>query len=66
MKLNLPTVSFAAEAIEMPNDARISVNGLNSTAGVDWLIAAGINFCSTTALRFAVLEGLPSNNIMVQ
>ena len=32
--------------------------------GVDWLIAAGINFSSTTALRFADLEGLPSNNAM--
>ena len=30
--------------------------------GVDWLIAAGINFSSTTAWRFADLEGLPSNN----
>ena len=28
------------------------------------LIAAGINFSSTTALRFADLEGLPSNNTM--
>ena len=26
---------------------------------VDWLIAASINFSSTTALRFADLEGLP-------
>ena len=33
-------------------------------ASVDWLIAAGINFSSTTALRFADLEGLPSNNTM--
>ena len=31
---------------------------------MDWLIAACINFNSTTALRFAVLEGLPSNNTM--
>ena len=28
------------------------------------MIAAGINFSSTTALRFAVLDGLPSNNTM--
>ena len=28
------------------------------------MIAAGINFSSTTALRFAELEGLPSNNTM--
>ena len=28
------------------------------------MIAAGINFSSTTALRFADLEGLPSNNTM--
>ena len=28
------------------------------------MIAAGINFSSTTALQFADLEGLPSNNIM--
>ena len=31
---------------------------------VDWLIAASINFSSTTALRCADLEGLPSNNTM--
>ena len=29
-----------------------------------WLIAAGINFSSTTALIFADLKGLPSNNTM--
>ena len=57
MKLNLHTVSFAA-------DAMLSVSGLYSITGVDWLIAAGINFSSTTALRFADLEGLPSNNTM--
>ena len=33
-------------------------------AGVDWSIAAGINFKFTTPLRFADLEGLPSNNTM--
>ena len=38
------------------------MNGLYSIAGVDWLIAAGINFSSTTALRFADLEGPPSKN----
>ena len=64
MKLNLQTVSFAADAMRMLNGARLSVNGLYSITGVDWLIAAGINFSSTTALRFADLEGLPSNNTM--
>ena len=62
MKLNLQTVRFAADAIRMLNGARLSVNGLYSIAGVDWLIAAGINFSSTTTLRFADLERLPSNN----
>ena len=42
----------------------MSVNGLYSITGVDWLIAAGVNFNSTTALMFADLEGLPSNNTM--
>ena len=59
MKLNLQTVSFAADAMRMLNGARLSVNGLYSITGVDWLIAAGINFGSTTALKFADLEGLP-------
>ena len=64
MKLNLQTVSFAADAMRMLSGARLSVSGLYSITGVDWLIAAGINFSSTTALRFADLEGLPSNNTM--
>ena len=64
MKLNLQTVSFAADAMRMLNGARLSVNGLYSITGVDWLIGAGINFSPTTAVRFADLEGLPSNNIM--
>ena len=64
MKLNLQTVSFAADATRMLNGARLSVSGFYSITGVDWLIAAGINFSSTTALRFAELEGLPSNNTM--
>ena len=64
MKLNLQTVRFAADAIRMLNRARLSVNGLYSITGVDWLIAAGINFSSTTTLRFADFEGLPSNNTM--
>ena len=64
MKLNLQTVKFAADALRMLNGARLSVNGLCSITGVEWLIAAGINFSSTTALRFADLEGLPSNNTM--
>ena len=62
MKLNLQTVRFAADAIRMLNGARLSVNGLYSIAGVDWLIGAGINFSSTTTIRFVNLEGLPSNN----
>ena len=65
MKLNLQTVSFAADAMRMLNVARLSVNGLYSKTGVDWLTAAGINFSSTIALRFADLDGLPSNNTMV-
>ena len=64
MKLNLQTVSFAADAMRMLNRARLSVSGLYSITGVDWLIAAGINFSSTTALRFADLKGLPSNITM--
>ena len=65
MKLNPQTVRFTADAIRMLNGARLSVKGLHSTAGVDWLIAACNNFNSTTALRFASdLEVLPSNNTM--
>ena len=40
------------------------MNGLYSIIGKDWLTAAGINFSSTMALRFANLEGMPSNNTM--
>ena len=57
-------MSFAADAMRMLNGARLSVNGLYSITGVHWLIAAGINFSSTTAFRFADLEALPSNNTM--
>ena len=57
-------VKFAADAKRMLNGTGLSVNWLYSIVGVDWLIAAGINFSSTTALQFADLEGLPSNNIM--
>ena len=64
MKLNLQTVRFAADVKRMFNRPRLSVNGLYSITCVDWLIAAGINFSSTTALRFAGLEVLPSNNTM--
>ena len=64
MKLNLQTVSFAADAMRMLNGARLSVSGLYSITGVDWLIAVGINFSSTTALRLADLKGLPANNTM--
>ena len=49
MKLTLRTVSFAADAMRMLNGARLSVSGLYSITGVNWLIAAGINFSSTTA-----------------
>ena len=66
MKLNLQTVSFAADAMRMLNGASLSVNGLYSITGVDWLKAAGINFSSTTALRFADLEGLPQTIQWVQ
>ena len=58
MKLGLQRVSFAADARRMLNGARLSVSRLYS------VIAAGINFSSTTALRFADLDGLPSNNTM--
>ena len=64
MKLNLQTVSFAADAMMMLSGARLSVNGMYSKTGVDSLIAAGINFSSTAALRFADLEGLLTNNTM--
>ena len=64
MRLNLQTVKFAADAVRMLNGARLSENGLYSIAGVNWLVATGINFSSTTALEFADLEGLPSNNTM--
>ena len=50
--------------MRMLDGARLSVNGLYSIAGVDWLIASSINFSSTTALRFADSKGLPSNNTM--
>ena len=62
MKLDLQRVSFIEDARRMLNGATLSVSRLYSMTGVDWLIAASINFSSTTALRFADLEGLPSNN----
>ena len=64
MKLDLQRVSFIEDARRMLNGATLSVSRLYSITGVDWLIAASINFSSTTALRFAELEGLPSNNTM--
>ena len=64
MKLDLQRVSFIEDARRMLNGATQSVSRLYSITGVDWLIAASINFSSTTALRFADLEGLPSNNPM--
>ena len=56
MKLDLQRLSFAVDARRMLNGARLSVSRLYSITG--------INFSSTTALRFADLEGLPSNNTM--
>ena len=64
MKLDLQRVSFIEDARRMLNGATLSVSRLYSITGVDWLIAASINFSSTTALRFADLEGLPSKNTM--
>ena len=64
MKLDLQRVSFIEDARRMLNGGTLSVSRLYSITGVDWLIAASINFSSTTALRFADLEGLPSNNTM--
>ena len=64
MKLDLQRVSFIEDARRMLSGATLSVSRLYSITGVDWLIAASINFSSTTALRFADLEGLPSNNTM--
>ena len=64
MKLDLQRVSFIEDARRMLNGATLSVSRLYSITGVDWLIAASINFSSTTALRFADLERLPSNNTM--
>ena len=64
MKLDLQRVSFIEDARRILNGATLSVSRLYSITGVDWLIAASINFSSWTALRFADLEGLPSNNTM--
>ena len=64
MKLDLQRVSFIEEARRMLNGATLSISRLYSITGVDWLIAASKIFSSTTALRFADLEGLPSNNTM--
>ena len=64
MKLDLQRVSFIEDARRMLNGAMLSVSRLYSITIVDWLIAASINFSSTTALRFADLQGLPSNNTM--
>ena len=64
MKLDLQRVSFIEDTRRMLNGARLSVSRLYSITGLDWLIAASIKFSSTTALRFADLEGLPSNKTM--
>ena len=57
-------MTFAADTMRKLNEAKLHLNELYSIVGVDWLIAAGINFSSTTALRFADLEGLFSNNTL--
>ena len=57
-RLDLQKVSFIEDAWRMLNGARLSVSRLYS------VIAAGINFSSTTALRFADLERLPCYNTM--
>ena len=49
MKLDLERVSFIEDARRMLNGATLSVSRLYSINGVDWLIAASINFSSTTA-----------------
>ena len=64
MKLDLQRVSFIEVARRMLNGATLSFSRLYSITGVDWLIAASINFSSTTVLRFSDLEVLPSNNTM--
>ena len=64
MNLDLQRVGFIEDARRMLSGATLSVSRLYSITGVDWLIAASINFSSTTALRFADLEGLPFNNTM--
>ena len=56
MKLDLQGVSFIEDARRMLNGATLSVSRLYSITGVDWLIAASINFSSTTPLRFADLD----------
>ena len=56
MKLNLQSIRIAANAMRLLNAARLSVNGLYSIVGVDWLIAAEINFSATTALRLGDLK----------
>ena len=49
MKLNLQIVKFTANAMRWFNGAKLSVNVHYSIVGLDWLIATGINFNSTTA-----------------
>ena len=39
--------------MRMLNGSRLSINGVFSILGVDWLIAAVTYFSSTTALRLA-------------
>ena len=50
--------------MRMLNGARLPVNGLYSIVRVNWLIAVETNSSSSTALRLADLEALPSNSTM--
>ena len=59
----LQTLRLAADVMRMLIGAGLSVNGLYSIVGEEWLVV--INFSSTTALRLADLERLPSNKTMV-
>ena len=47
MKLDLQRVSFIEDIRRMLDGASLSVSSLYSITGVDWLIAAGINFSSS-------------------
>ena len=57
MKMNLDDVRFAVDAVQMLDSVTSSVNGLYPIEGVEFLIAAEVNFSSATVLRIADLEG---------